>query len=104
MQNSDHRQEEQAVNIAIGGKYRITSDAMNVIVEQLVKPKDAAKEPAWKQVAYLRTPEQAIQNILDREARLSEATTLKELLAQMRAVRDDVRDMVQRWNEQKGEV
>lgn len=91
------------MDIAIGEKYRITSDTMNVIVEQLVKPKDVGKDPAWKQVAYFRTPEQAIQNILDREARLSEATTLRDLLAHMRAVRDDVCDMVQRWNEQKGE-
>jgi hypothetical protein len=85
--------------IPINEKYRITSDTMNVIVEQLIQPKDATKEPAWKQVAYFAKPEQAVQYVLDRETRLSDAATLRELIGHMRAVRDEIREVAKKFNE-----
>lgn len=76
------------MQIQISDKYRITSsDALNITVEQLAKPK-GDKEPGWRAVGYFGKLEQALTFVLNRDIAASEATTLTGLKNDIQATRE----------------
>ena len=71
------------MKINIGGRYLITSDSMNVVLNQRYeKKKDGIEtcEHGYKQIGFYSTLEQACNALMDREIKLSDAENLSELV------------------------
>lgn len=66
------------MNIKLNSKYRITSDKLNVIIEQYFVPKEQG-EPYWKAISYHPSLDKAIMSLLDLDIRLSCAQSLQEV-------------------------
>ena len=94
------------LNIPVNSDYKITSDAMNVIVcrRHIIDPtkspnwkrleaQGASPEPReeWKEVAYLPTIDKAIEWIFDQQIRDSNAQTLTELLEEIKRFRREIK-------------
>jgi hypothetical protein len=96
------------MNIVIAGKYRLTSDALNVMVHEL-RTIDPTKSPNWPKrqaegadptprqewsepISFHSTVDRAITAIIDREIRLSDASTLDELIAEIHAIKTKVKE------------
>lgn len=86
------------MNIQIGERHRITSDSLNVTVEEKAEPKaerkEEGKEGTWKGIAHFAKLEQAIKYALDRRIRISDASTLEEVLSVIEEVKHDIAEAV----------
>ncbi len=95
--------------IQVSEEFRIKSDTRNVIVERMYMT-DPTKSPNWKQleekgadpspreswreVSYHSTVAKAIVSIGEQKVRDSEATTLKELLDEIRDFNGEIRALL----------
>lgn len=93
------------LNIRINDDYKLTSDAMNVIVNKRVLV-DPTKSPNWKkrkaegaspelredwrEVSFHSTIEQALDTVVNKSVLDSEATTISELRNDIRKIRRDI--------------
>lgn len=94
-----------ALNITITDDYKLTSDALNIIVNRkhLVDPTkspnwarmkaeghDGSVRVEWKEVAYCRTVEMALSYVAEQSIRESDAETIGELLSEITAIRREI--------------
>ncbi len=81
------------MNIKIGKKYVITSDAHNIILTQSKKRKEGKQKGEEYQeiLGYYSSLESCLQSLLDNEIRESQASSLREVL--------DKIDEVKKWME-----
>jgi len=94
------------MNIVIDEKYKLTSDALSVMVHEK-RIIDPTKSPNWEQkqaegaspepyekwsdpLGYFANVENAIQFIIDREIRLSSAELLTDLIAEIKRIKETV--------------
>lgn len=77
------------MEIKICDDYRLTSDPHNIILEQRKVNKKNGQE-YWIVDSFHRTVEQALDALLQKRIRESEATTIKELRAEIREVRKQI--------------
>lgn len=87
------------MEIKINDSWMLKSDERNIILlyNKLVIPKDKEKEPErkWIEVGYYSTVDQACNAILDQHTKkVSQATTLRELLDELKEIREDIRKSV----------
>lgn len=93
------------LNINVNDTYKLTSDSLNVIINRkhIVDPTKApnwAKLQAegksgelreeWREVAYCRTVEKALNFIAEQEQRESNAESISELLSEIKAFQRQV--------------
>ena len=80
--------------IQINDNIRITSDPNNIIIQKRYekKPKEGASqiEYGWKDVGYYGKLEHAAQRLLDSLMKESEAVGIKNLLAELERMKDEV--------------
>jgi len=94
------------MNIEISGKYRLTSDSMQIIVQRK-HTVDPTKSPAfnpekhsaeireeWREWKYCGKVSQAIELIAQQNVFDSDATTLVELLNEIKAFRREISDLL----------
>ena len=69
------------MNILLTPTLKLTSDQHNIILNELVQPSVKAKsqEPYWKPVGFYPSLSAAVDRLLERPIRESEAVTLLEL-------------------------
>lgn len=86
-----------AIDIRINSEYKLTSDAMNVILNKRYmsdpsrsKQPDAVSEEKWKEIGYYPTIERALNDLVDKSVRSSEATTLSALHSEITLLRRDI--------------
>jgi hypothetical protein len=75
------------MEIPVGAKYIITSDDYNIVVKKkriLTNQKTNEKYEDWSNARYFMTIEQACKYILKDRVRASDATTLKEILQEVK--------------------
>lgn len=99
------------MDIEINADYRITSDALNVIVNRkhISDPTKAPNWPKrqaegadptpsikWREIAYCSTVEKALQYIADQMIRDSEAETVAELLHEIRRIHSEIKAVTAR--------
>jgi len=94
------------MNIAINESTRLTSDALNVIIQRkhIVDPtKSPAFDPTkhstekrveWRDVSYHSKVEAALAHLIEQKAWDSEATTLSELLAEIRSFKREMNVLI----------
>ena len=95
-----------ALSREVSPDYRITSDAMNVIVNRrhLVDPskapnaakmaeagKSMAVREDWREVGYFSTLEQAIKWTVNQRIREADAGSMEEILAELRRIADEIK-------------
>jgi hypothetical protein len=98
-----------ALNIVINKEYRITSDGLNVILQRrrIVDPtkspnwsrmKDKGADPTprdeWRDVGYYNTVEAALNGIVDRRIKESDAQTVCELISEIRQIRREISEVL----------
>lgn len=98
-----------ALNITVNSQYKITSDERNVIVNRkiIVDPTKApnwAKRQAegadptpreeWREVSYHSTLDKALAAIIDQEVLDSDATTLAEIISEIREFQREIKALV----------
>lgn len=98
-----------ALNIEVTEDYRITSDNMNIIVNEryLADPtkapnwkkreaEGASPEPVekWREISYHSTVESAMNKIVDKTILDSDAQTISELLREIREIRREISDVL----------
>lgn len=94
-----------ALNIAVGKDYRITSDSMNIIVNERYfadptkapnwkqrEAEGASPEPVekWREVSFHSRVESAMNKIVDKTILRSDAETFSELLREIREIRREI--------------
>lgn len=77
------------MEIKICDNYRLTSDPYNIILEQRKVNKKNGQE-YWTADSFYRTVEQALDALLQKRIRGSEATTLKELRNEVREAKEQI--------------
>lgn len=97
------------LNIAITTDYRITSDTLNIIIQKryMVDPTKSPNWPRmqaqgadptprneWRDEGYYGTLEGAINGIIDRQLKESDAESLAELLMEIRKIRDKIGEVL----------
>jgi hypothetical protein len=97
------------MNIQINENYRIVSDEQNVIVqrrhvtdptkapnwaERQAKGETPTPREEWRNFKWCATIEQAMQRVFEQGVRDSEATTLAELLAEIRGFRGEIKALL----------
>ena len=97
------------MEIEINDKYRIKSYDRNIVVERKhitdptkapnwkqleAKGADPSPKVKWREVSYHSTVPQAIQFIGEQTVRDSEATTLRELLEEIREFNGEIRELL----------
>lgn len=76
------------MEIQIGNsEYYIRSDKYNIILSKKM-PNPEGIEEYWNEMGYYGTIEQAYNGLLNRKIRLSSATTLEGLKADIKAIQD----------------
>lgn len=87
------------MNIQIGTEYRITSDALNVVVNKRyeMKPKEGQTvgELGWKAISFHPNMVQACQYILNKQLLDSEAENIEQLLSVIKRTQKDIEAAVQ---------
>lgn len=93
------------MNIELNARYKLTSDKLNVIINEkrTVDPtkspnwpkrqaEGASPEPndKWFEVGYAKNIEQAVASVIDREQRASQAESMAEFLSEMRAIKAEI--------------
>lgn len=94
------------MNIEISGKYRLTSDSMQIIVQRK-HTVDPTKSPAfnpekhsaelreeWREWKYCGKPSQALELIARQNVLESDATSLGELLNEIQSFRREISDLI----------
>ncbi|MEK4547291.1 hypothetical protein NYE64_13485 [Bacillus sp. FSL L8-0173] len=96
-----------AIEIPISPDYKLTSDSLNIIVNERYFtdptkapnwPKKLAEDPnadptpkeKWREVAYHSTVERAVLDVMNRRLRVSDATSLAELARLIREFREEI--------------
>jgi hypothetical protein len=69
------------MNIKIGDQYKITTDSCNFILSEKIEQKDKSKPAKWGRESFYRTLQQALQALFEFEMYKSDATSIKELQA-----------------------
>ncbi|PGX99899.1 hypothetical protein COE15_14580 [Bacillus cereus] len=75
------------MNIQIGDKYKITSDAYNVVINQKYQKEiKEGEEPKfdYKAVGFYPNLEKACVGLLDKDLKDSEATSIKDLMLEIK--------------------
>lgn len=75
------------MEICIGEKYKITSDAYNVIINQRYQKESKEGEEIkfdYKSIGFYPNVEKACIALLDKELRESEATVIKDLMLEIK--------------------
>ncbi|WP_411501402.1 hypothetical protein [Bacillus thuringiensis] len=75
------------MEICIGEKYKITSDAYNVIINQKYQKESKEGEEIkfdYKTIGFYPNVEKACIALLDKELRESEATAIKDLMLEIK--------------------
>ena len=67
------------MDIKIGTKYRLTSDSLNIILQERVEVKGKPEAIKWGRDKYYPRLRQALDAVMKFELRKSEATSIKEL-------------------------
>ncbi len=78
------------MNIQIGEKYKITSDAYNVVINQKYqKEAKEGEEPKYeyKAIGFYPNLEKACIGLLDKDLRDSEATSIKDLMLEIKSAK-----------------
>ena len=98
-----------ALNIVINKEYRITSDGLNIILQRRhtvdptkspnwprMKAKGADPTPRgeWKDEGYYNTVEAALNGIVDRRIKESNAQSLDELISEIRQIRREINEVL----------
>ncbi len=85
------------MHIELKQGYVLTSDERSVILNKTFVPKSGenAGETVLKPVAYYSSVESALTGLVDRYTRLSDATTLKELLQEIKANKEYIKNLVE---------
>jgi hypothetical protein len=98
-----------ALNIVINKEYRITSDGLNIILQRRrivdptkspnwsrMKAKGADPTPRdeWKDEGYYNTVEAALNGIVDRRIKESDAQTVDELISEIRQIRREINEVL----------
>ncbi len=94
-----------ALNIEVNNEYKLTSDALNVIVNRkhIVDPTkspnwakleakgaDPTPREVWREVAYCRTLEKALNYIAEQGIRESNAESISELLSEIKVIQREI--------------
>lgn len=96
------------MNIVFSEKYKLTSDELNIMVHKK-KVIDPTKSPNWAKlqaegadptprqewsdpISYHGTIEQAVNSIINREIRLSDAESLRELISDISEIKMAVKE------------
>lgn len=97
------------LKIEVTPDYRITSDTLNIILQKryTVDPTkspnwarmqaegaDPTPRTEWRDEGYYETLEGAINGIIDRQLKESDAESLTELLIEIRQIRDKIREVL----------
>ncbi|MEK0286501.1 hypothetical protein [Caldifermentibacillus hisashii] len=97
------------LKIEVTPDYRITSDTLNIIVQKryTVDPTKSPNWPRmqaegaspklrteWRDEGYYETLEGAVNGIIDRHLKESDAESLTELLMEIRKIRDKIREVL----------
>lgn len=76
------------------GTYQISTDANNVILERLTKPKPredgTVPEPRWATIGYYSTLRGAVNGMIEDGVRESDAAQAQVLVERIEAIRDEV--------------
>lgn len=75
------------MNIQIGDKYKLTSDAYNVVINQKYQKETKEGEElefGFKAVGFYPNLEKACVAMLDKDLRDSEATSIKDLMLEIK--------------------
>ena len=84
------------MNIKIGDDYLITSDSLNVVVNQRYEKKQdgaGTGEFNYKQLGFFGTLTQACNFILEREIKVSDAENLAELVETIFNIKNQIKSM-----------
>lgn len=74
------------MNIKIGNSYLVTSDSMNVVLNQIYEKKkegEPSGEFDYKPIGYYSSLSQACNALLERKIRISDAENLSELVKEI---------------------
>lgn len=97
------------LNITVNSQYKITSDERNVIVNRkyIVDPTkapnwvkrqaegaDPTPREEWREVSYHPTLDKALSYIVDQEILDSDATTLSELIDEIKGFQREIKVLV----------
>lgn len=101
--------DKMPLNIRVNNDYKLTSDSLNIIVNQR-RIVDPTKSPNWKvleakgadptpreewnEVAYCRDIQQALEWIVNRQIKESDAETLTELLHEIKRFRREISEVL----------
>lgn len=98
-----------AINIMVFNKFRITSNEHNILVHRksIVDPTKAPNWPEakakgaspdkrveWTNTRYYGTVEQALMSIAEERIKDSDATTIDELLHEIKGIRREISDVL----------
>ena len=83
------------MNIKINEDYRITSDKMNIILEQkkIIEKGDNAGQVRYEQIAFFQNLERLYNHFLKREIFLSDAESFKELISVVERVEKLIKEI-----------
>ncbi|AIW03542.1 replication initiation protein [Bacillus phage Moonbeam] len=80
------------MNIQLNENYKLTSDQHNVILNRKNKKKEdnPNTEDTYSAIAFYPNLEQACNGLIDKEIRLSEATSIEQLVNDMTKLKDEI--------------
>jgi len=82
------------MEIMVGQNYKITSDALNIILNKKYFKKDKegniTEEEAFKQIGYYNTLNVALNALIEKEIKGSDAISLDELQKHVEGVKEDI--------------
>ncbi|MCJ7988930.1 hypothetical protein MUB15_05995 [Priestia sp. OVS21] len=78
------------MEIMVGQNYKITSDALNVILNKKDKEGNVTEEEAFKQIGYYKTLDGAFNALIEKEIKGSDAISLDELKKHVEGVKEDI--------------
>jgi hypothetical protein len=86
--------------VYIGEDYKLTTDKLNVIINQkyIKKNKEGNEEEAWKQIGFYPNLEQACTRLLDKEINQAYVKDVKELLATIREAKNEIVKAVKNYS------
>jgi len=82
------------MEIMVGQNYKITSDPLNIVLNKKYFKKDkqgnVTEEEAFKQIGYYNTLNSALNALIEKEIKGSDAISLDELKKYVEGVKEDI--------------
>ena len=85
------------IEIKVSEEYKLTSDPMNVIVNQRAKDKEGNLTDNYRPLAFCKNLESACVFLLNHNINSSEAKTFKELAEVVEAAKNQIIKAVSTW-------